>query len=215
VIAFIVGLRQEARLLRGLSSFVGGGLPEGAASATRQAIAAGATAIVSFGVAGGLDPRLRAGAIIRPGAVLWQGRLFPADPALTRALGGQTGALIATETTPAATARQKKALREATGAAAIDLESGPAAELAARHHLPFAALRAICDTAVQDLPQAALIALDPGGRILLGRVIASLLQRPGQLPGLVALGRDAARARRALAREIALLRGQETLSNFG
>jgi adenosylhomocysteine nucleosidase len=212
LIAFLTGLRQEARLLEGFPVFIGGGLPDGAEDAARQAVAAGATAIISFGVAGGLDPKLMAGDIVRPGGIRWRGQRFPSDPALTAALGGENAALIATEPAPCVTVSQKNTLREATGAAAIDLESGPAAEVAARHNLSFAALRAICDTAEQDLPHAALVALDPAGRIRVGHVIASLLRRPGQLPALIALGRDAGHARQALKREINLFRQRGILA---
>ena len=72
------------------------------------------------------------------------------------------------------------------------------ARVAARHHLPFAVLRAICDPAERDLPPAALVALDQAGAIGLWRVLVSLARAPQQLPGLLALARDAAAARRAL-----------------
>jgi adenosylhomocysteine nucleosidase len=215
VIAFITGLRQEARLLAGFEAFVGGGTPKGAERAARQAIAAGATALVSFGVAGGLDPRLRAGDIVRPGGVWWRGACYQADAALTAALGGETARLIATTAAPVASVGQKNALRGETGAAAVDLETGPVAALAANHNLPFAALRAICDIATQELPGIALTALDPAGGIVLHRVFAGLLRRPGQVAALLALGRNAARARQALGRETALFSRHETLASFG
>jgi len=95
------------------------------------------------------------------------------------------------EIVPSAAA--KRALWQRTGAAAVDLESGAVARAA----LPFAALRAVCDPAERDLPAAALIPL-VDGKIALGAILAELARHPGQLPGLIALARDARLAKTAL-----------------
>jgi len=105
----------------------------------------------------------------------------------------------------AATSAEKARMREITGADAIDLESGPVAIAAVASGLPFAVLRAICDPAERDLPPAALVALDQQGIIGLRRILASLSRRPDQLPALIALARDAARARAALVRHVKAL----------
>jgi adenosylhomocysteine nucleosidase len=60
-------------------------------------------------------------------------------------------------------------------------------------------VRAVCDPADRDLPPAALAALNSAGVIGLGRVLASLLRAPRQLPLLLGLARDASAARRTLA----------------
>jgi len=98
----------------------------------------------------------------------------------------------------AADAAAKRALFATTAAQAIDLESGGVARVADLHGLPFAVVRAICDPAERDLPPAALVALDRAGAIGFLAVLRSVARRPGQIPGLLALGRDAARARRGL-----------------
>ncbi len=199
-LGIVVGLEAEGRIARGLAGPVaaGGGTPAGAAAAAERLVAGGATALLSFGLAGGLDPALAPGTLVVPGAVLHRGRPWPCDPALT---SGVPAAAIATLIAPdaiVATAAAKAALFHATGAAAVDLESGAVAEAAARHGVPFAVLRAICDPAGRDLPPAALTALDAAGRIAPARLAASLLRHPSQIAGLIALGRDAARARRSL-----------------
>jgi adenosylhomocysteine nucleosidase len=48
------------------------------------------------------------------------------------------------------------------------------------------------------LPPAALVALNPDGRIGLMPMVRSLITRPDQIPRLLALARDASRARQAL-----------------
>lgn len=97
-----------------------------------------------------------------------------------------------------ALAADKSRLWHLTGAIAVDLESGAVATVALAHGLPCAALRVICDPAERDLPPAALTALDGGGAIGLGRVLASVARTPAQILGLCRLARDAAVARRAL-----------------
>jgi adenosylhomocysteine nucleosidase len=92
----------------------------------------------------------------------------------------------------------EKAAAHAAGADAVDLESAAVARAAAAAGLPFSVLRAICDEAGRALPRAAVVALDAKGRIGAGRVLGALLRQPGDIFALVALGRDAGRARTAL-----------------
>ena len=54
----------------------------------RRLIDEGSDALVSFGLAGGLDPALRPGALIVPCAVIVDDVRYPADPGLSRMLGG-------------------------------------------------------------------------------------------------------------------------------
>lgn len=160
----------------------------------------GATALVSFGLAGGLDPALRPGVLVVPNTVLIGDDPFMADATLARRFGGLTGHCLLASDTIVGDADQKRALFRATGAQVVDMESGAVARVAASHGLPFAAVRAICDPAERDLPRAALIALDPHGAIGLLAVLRSVLAGPGQIPGLLAVARDAFLARRALRR---------------
>lgn len=198
-IGIVVGLRAEARIARraGWPVAIGGGTAAGAERAARELVAQGVTALVSFGLAGGLDPALRAGDVVIPSHVLLSGALLPVDPTI---LGRADGSTLLCGETELATTAEKRHLFEMTGAGAVDLESGAVARAAWKHGLKFAALRAICDPATRDLPSAALTALDARGAIGLLRVLRSLAARPGQLPALLALARDAAAARRSLAR---------------
>ncbi len=194
----VVGLRAEARLLGPLRGVVaiGGG---GAAGAARAAAGLeGVGALLSVGLAGGLDPALAPGAVLVPEAVLTGGRRLATSLRLCHALGGATaGALLGGEAVVAGVA-EKARLHAETGAVAVDLESGAVVEAALARGLPFAALRVVCDPAGRDLPPAALAALDAAGAIGLLRVLRSVLRRPAQVPGLLALARDAAAARAAL-----------------
>jgi len=205
-VGIIVGLAAEARIARPLGTRIGtgGGTAQGAAQAA-DALAPHVSALISFGLAGGLDPALPPGALLIPALILAEGESWPADPALMALLGGPTGGPLFGDGAILSTAAAKAALFARTGAAAVDLESAAVARTAARHGLPFAALRAVCDPAGRDLPPAALIALDPQGRIGALRIAASLLAHPGQIPALLALARDAAQARRALVTRVAAI----------
>jgi adenosylhomocysteine nucleosidase len=206
--SIVVGLAAEARIAQrlGLPVDIGGGTASGAQAAARRLVASGATGLISFGLAGGLDPALRAGVLLVPTAVWIDDRSVPTDPLLSQRLGGCSAGLLLGAGDVVATASAKAALFAATGAVAVDLESGAVARVAAEHHLPFAVLRAICDPAERDLPPAALIALDRRGAIGLMRVLGSLLAHPAQIPALLTLAADAVAARRALRTAIARIR---------
>ncbi len=204
-IGIVVGLVAEARLAAPLGSRteIGGGGAEGAARAARTLIASGVDALLSFGLAGGLAPGVTAGTLVIPAEIVSAaGGCWLADAALAARLGGPEGALLAgTEIIVTRAAKAAAWLR--TGALAVDLESGAVAQTAAAHGIPFAVLRAVCDPASRDLPPAALTALHPDGRVKPWALAGSLARHPGQIAALMALGREAALARRALLDRVA------------
>jgi len=207
-VTIIVGFAAEARVARLLVRpvLIGGGTSAGAEAAARAAVSSGATALISFGLAGGLDPALRPGALLVPDSILVGEERLLTDLDLSRRLGGPTPHCLLGADSIAADPADKRQLFTRTGAAAVDVESGAVARVAAAHGLPFAALRAICDPAWRGLPPAALLALDGHGRIAIGRVLRSIVAQPRQLPALLALARDAAAARRSLRRRVAATR---------
>ena len=209
-VGIVVGLAAEARLARrlGVAVAVGGGDAAGARRAAESLLRHGVRALVSFGLAGGLDPALPSGALLVPGAVWSAGRRIAVDPALAQVLGGAGEATLLCADRAAVTAAEKQRLWRQTGCAAVDLESGAVAAAAAAAGAGFAVLRAVCDPAGQDLPPAALAALDRGGAIRVGRVAASVLADPGQVPALMGLAVAAAAARRSLALRVAALRAR-------
>jgi adenosylhomocysteine nucleosidase len=206
-IGVVVGLAAEARIARRLGWLVaiGGGTAAGAENAAQRLVNEGAEALVSFGLAGGLDRALRPGALIVPSAVLARDERYATDPALSRVLGGMTPHHVLGADAIVASAKEKRRFRDRTGAAAVDLESGAVARLAALHGLPFAVLRAICDPADGTLPPAAVAALDTRGAVHVWRVLGSVAAQPQQIPALLALAADAVAARRSLLGRVRLL----------
>ncbi len=206
---FVVGLAAEGRIVADLGRLgVGGGTPEGAAAVAATLVAGGVTHLISFGLAGGLDPALRAGDLVVPAEVIDEGRCHAADPELLRWLGGATAARLVAGRAVVADVAGKAALLRASGAAAVDLESGAVARVARAHGVPFAVLRVICDPAARALPPAALAALDSQGAIAILRVLAAVLGSPAQIPALIRLAGDARAARAALRAAAAGLRAR-------
>ena len=211
-IVAVTGLRAEARLARAAGFVVvcAGGDPGRTAAALEPAIAAGARGLISFGIAGGLAPQLRPGAIVVAQAVIAaDGRRYATDRAWTSALRERTGAVagdVFGGEAIVATAAEKVALHARTAALAVDLESLVVAEAAQRAKLPYVVLRAIADPATRNLPRAALIPLSPDGTPRLPQVLLSLLTEPHQIVGLIRTARDTQRALRALRRSAPVAR---------
>jgi adenosylhomocysteine nucleosidase len=203
---------SEARIAQrsGCAVAIGGGMPQGARKMAERLAEDGATALISFGLAGGLDPSLEAGTMLVPDKVIHKGADYICDLDLCLSLrrdGLAVDSLLAGDAVVGCTTEKGRLWRE-TGAAAVDLESGSVAEVAAARGLPFAVLRAICDTAERNLPIAAIKALDETGRVAPMKMAGLLARHPLQIFGLIALGRDAALGRRAL------IRGAESLRRF-
>jgi adenosylhomocysteine nucleosidase len=198
--ALLVGFAAEARVARlsGWRVVIGGGTTDGAARVARHLIASGATGIVSFGLAGGLDPDLPAGTLIVAEAVSAEGQIWRTDPALSARLGGITGHLCLGMNRAVSSIEEKRYLSRETGASSVDMETGAVAAVASAAGVPFAVVRAICDPADRALPPAALVALTATGRVAASRLAMSILGKPGQIAELLGLARDAAIARRAL-----------------
>ncbi|MBA4048732.1 MAG: phosphorylase [Sphingomonas sp.] len=216
------GLQREARLLEGpgIIAVPGGGDPLRleAALDDRIALFPDVRCIVSAGIAGALDPALKAGDVVIDLAPLpFRGGVggggYPQAPrriesphpnpspegeGLSKLLPRAHHGLIIGQDQIAATAAEKAALHTATGALAVDMETHVAARVAARHGLAFAAIRAISDTAHDTLPPAALVGMNPDGSMALGRVLWSLARHPAQLPALIRTGRSAEAAFGAL-----------------
>ncbi len=203
-VGVVVGLAAEARIARrlGWPVAIGGGTASGAESAAQALVQQACTGLISFGLAGGLDRMLRPGALVVPAAVIVDDQRYATDASLSRVLGGPTPHVMLGADAIVASVADKNRLRELTGAAAVDLESGAVARVAATHGIPFAVLRAICDPAARALPPAALVALDTRGSIKVWRVLIAIAAQPGQLAALFGLAADAAAARRSLAARV-------------
>ncbi len=196
----ITGLTAEARIAAPLGPTIAAG---GTRDAARRVVLPEHTQrLLSFGLAGGLDPALRPGTLVIPRHVITDGDKIACDAELLAWLGGPTCDAVLDAPDIVATSAAKHALFRTTGAAAIDLESGEVA----RRGLPFAVLRAVCDPADETLPPAALRGLTEAGGIDMIAVLGSLMRQPTQLSALLRLGRHANRARSSLKSAVTALK---------
>jgi hopanoid-associated phosphorylase len=202
VIAF-VGMAFEAKIAAGPGVLVfcrnaRSELEAMAASAAGQ----GYRGIVSFGVAGGLVPHLRAGDWVVASAVLHaQSAIEPTlawSKRLHTVIDGAYYAPILGVDVPVAEPAMKRELHRTTGAIAVDMESHVVARLAAAHGLAFAAVRVIVDAADRAIPRAALIGLGEGGAANVSAVLRDLVAHPSQLMPLGRVAADAFIARNAM-----------------
>jgi adenosylhomocysteine nucleosidase len=214
-VLIVSGLKREAAILAGPGRLAICGdastLRAKLAELTCQPI----ILVISWGVCGGLDPRLRPGDLILGAEVVSAEGRINTDEAVTSSLAQRlidAGARVAVErvagaSSPVSTARAKAELRLATGAAAVDMESLTAGRFALERRTPFAILRAVADPADRDLPPLVLSAVDSDGRVKAAAVLGDLVRSPGQFTGLVAAARDGRAAFRALSRCRGLLPG--------
>ena len=204
LLVVVCGLAAEAKIVAGddLTVIAGGGDSRRLAE-TLAALPASLPSLLSFGVAGGLDPGLRPGDVRVATQVAAGPECIAADKAwsarLVAALDAP-GVLFAGSDTIVADISAKAALHAATGAACVDMETHVVAREARRRGIPWAAIRAVTDPADRALPHAALVGMRPDGSIDLPAILGSLMRNPRQLPGLIRAGGDARAAFAALLR---------------
>jgi adenosylhomocysteine nucleosidase len=217
----VTGLAQEARIA------AGPGMTVICSSSDPQQLRALLTVfdpttirgVISFGVAGGLDPSLKSGDVVVATEVLagdarWLAGLTLNEELIASFAPGRRrivrGGLAGVEQVIAASS-VKAALRSETGAVAVDMESHIAAAYATEVGLPFAALRVISDPASRALPPLAMAAIKPNGDIDVRKVLRGVARNPSALRALVSTGIDFNRALRSLRGCRGFLLGSEGL----
>lgn len=212
----VTGLAGEAGCLSSTRAQVAcAGADSGRARAEAQRlVAAGCEGLVSFGLAGGLDPALPSGALVIASAIVApDGAVYPADQPWRRRLIASLGERwqIAEGSMAGAVAAvggpgEKRAVFARTRAVAVDMESLAVAEVARAYERPLLIIRAIADPAARQVPVWLDGVIAPDGRTRLGAVLAGLAAHPGDVVALCRLGADARRGMAAL-RGVAALAG--------
>ncbi|WP_299393790.1 hypothetical protein [Pelagibius sp.] len=229
-LGIVTGLASEARLIaasgagssRRITVVCAGADSARAVQLAEDLVAGGATALLSFGIAGALHPALDVGDLVLAESIRspsgqdhpchdgWHRSLYArlnesASVLRSGAIYGSTETLL--------TVAQKSQAHAASACLAVDMESHAVAAVAARAGLPFLALRAIADTAGDALPALAARAVTAEGKADWQAAVSGLARRPGDLPSMLRL---AGRTRRALASLKAASRNVEGLfGGFG
>jgi adenosylhomocysteine nucleosidase len=211
----VTGLKREARLAAGpgVATIGAGGDPKRLRAILSARIKPGCRAVVSIGIAGGLDPTLVPGDVVIGTGVVGARQRWEAHADIARLLADRLAghskqvvlADLAGVDAPALSLMEKSTLRAATGAAAVDMESHVAAAFAEDHGLPFTAVRVVCDPADRALPAFVAHALRPDGEVDIAAVLLAIARRSAKVGGLVRLARDARAAFEALRHCRALL----------
>ncbi len=203
-----VSLNEKVQVSDHVVLWLSGMGAQAARTAAKGLCQYGVTALVSFGVAGALDSNLKPGDLVLPDAIhngeqlpvatAWRNRLQQMLPADITAVNG----ILANSAVPLTGEKAKQHLAQATGACAVDMESGAIAEVAATVGIPFIAVRAIIDPLQFSPPEVLLSAVYPDGGVNPMLLLALLLKRSVHLGTLIQMGAGMRAARRTLSRVI-------------
>jgi len=181
--------------------------PERAATAARNLIELGAGALLSWGIAAGLAADMVPGCLIIPETIMdSQGGIYGTDAAWRERVAGCLGAFLTVSNGTLVQSdavvtqeRDKVALTAAAaGAVAMDMESAAVAAAARAAGIPFLALRAVSDSVRMIIPPGVLEAVDEFGRVRPLQMMIFLARHPGEIAGLIRLGRGCREACRTL-----------------
>jgi adenosylhomocysteine nucleosidase len=145
------------------------------------------TGIINTGFCGALDPSLRVGDIVVWGdarsSVLSPYPLHDCRGSMSL-LAGQLGPArfttgeISSSDRVVVTVEEKRRLREKTGAIAAEMEAGAVKKIAQQWGVPFYCIRAVSDTANEDMPLDFNLYRDRAGRFSLAKIAVAAMRRP-------------------------------------
>lgn len=147
--------------------------------------------VLTCGFTGGLDPALVLGDVVHD--------LDPWLPLELPVKAGIRPGRFHLSDRVVATAAGKAALRAATGADAVDMESEAIRQICAAKGIASGTVRVVSDPAGVDLPLDFGAFMDTGDRLDPMRLALGIIQQPWRIPGLMRFGREVRRAAESLA----------------
>ena len=207
-IGFITGLEKEAIILQKIvhyakSEIIWVGNKQGSAYAQANTLVKnGCEILISFGIAGALDPQLSAGDLVIPKSVTdAKCNTFRTDYNLHQQISHHfsnkfkvsSGTLFGSETI-IWDADEKKRLFDEYNTKIVDMESFGVARAANENNCSFLIVRSISDIANQSLPKESLKSIDLNNNIKLGNILIDLAKNPNELPSLLRLAQNSRKA---------------------
>jgi len=147
------------------------------------------TALISVGVAGACDPKMRVGEIVRAGVVV--------DARTGERFEDSQFRQVLVSTDAIASVKEKARLHATYSAAAVDMEAAAVARLAQAHGLDFHAIKAISDEAEFEMEGLARFSTAEGQFREAAFALHAAL-RPAMWSKVIALGRNSSKAVDAL-----------------
>jgi adenosylhomocysteine nucleosidase len=148
--------------------------------------------VLSCGFAGGLDSRLKTG------TVLFDADAYPVIVSRLEAAGAIKGRFLFSERV-ATTVSEKRALRQQSGADAVEMESLALSAICRHRGIPAATVRVILDTAEDDLALDFNALMTPDQELSYARLLWALARSPGKICGLLKLQKQSRTAAESLA----------------
>lgn len=151
--------------------------------------------VLTCGFAGGLNPELASGDVV----------FMTGYPALEERLANADAKLANFFTAPriAITVAEKKQLRAETGADVVEMESGVILSVCRESRIPCAMVRAISDTAGENLPLDFNRLTKPDMNLHFGKLAWAITKSPWKIGALMSLHRKTRRAAAELAEVLA------------
>lgn len=145
--------------------------------------------VILAGLAGGLDPALKLGFAATASCIVAAGddEANP-KPRFVPPLHGDHGVVIAGVDRLIPTAREKRALHEASGAALVDMESAAFAAVAGARGWRWGVVRAVSDDAHSDIPKWIVDILHINGSVNVPALARTILGDPRRLRLLCKIG---------------------------
>jgi adenosylhomocysteine nucleosidase len=168
--------------------------PSRAILAVQAAMASGPiTSLLSVGVAGACDPKLRVGDVVRAGLVI--------DARTGEKFGNAQFRQVLVTAAKIAGVKEKRRLFEAYNASAVDMEAATVARMAAARGLYFCAIKSVSDGADFEMEELGNFAT-ADGQFREGAFAAYAALRPAMWGRLIGLGRNSTLAVDALTTEL-------------
>jgi adenosylhomocysteine nucleosidase len=191
MIGVLTGLQDEAKIIGPTSGSVVSLCGAHARDNLQTLLPPDVTGIVSFGVCGGLSPKVQVGDLVFGTFVTDGKNVYKADQEWFFQMAGRltfphhgagvySGGMIAGDT-PA----ERHHLHSAMRAWTVDDESVAVAQFAASRGVPFAIVRSVSDDWLETVPLASKNATNPDGTSNLDAVLRSLREHPEQIFDLV------------------------------